>query len=51
MHLAIALGMTALQHATSVYFITMVDLLDQLHRDAREDRLDQRLHTLCKRGS
>ena len=29
-HLAIALGMAAIQKATSVYFITMVDLLDQL---------------------
>jgi DNA replication protein DnaC len=26
----------------------MVDLLDQLHRDAKEDRLDHRLHTLCR---
>jgi DNA replication protein DnaC len=47
-HLAIALGMTAIQQATSVYFITMVDLLDQLHRDAKEDRLDHRLRTLCR---
>jgi DNA replication protein DnaC len=47
-HLAIALGMAAIQDATSVYFITMVDLLDQLHRDAKEDRLDHRLQTLCK---
>ncbi|MBM4431630.1 MAG: AAA family ATPase, partial [Chloroflexi bacterium] len=47
-HLAIALGMVAIQHATSVYFTTMVDLLDQLHRDAKEDRLDHRLHTLCR---
>ena len=27
-HLAIALGMAAIQQATSVYFTTMVDLLD-----------------------
>jgi DNA replication protein DnaC len=46
-HLAIALGMVAIHHATSVYFTTMVDLLDRLHRDAKEDRLDHRLHTLC----
>jgi len=45
-HLAIALGMAAIQQATSVYFTTMVDLLDQLHRDAKEDRLDHRLRTL-----
>jgi DNA replication protein DnaC len=47
-HLAIALGMTAIQQATSVYFITMVDLLEQLHRDVKEDRLDHRLRTLCR---
>jgi DNA replication protein DnaC len=47
-HLAIALGMAAIQQATSVYFTTIVDLLDQLHRDAKEDRLSHRLHTLCR---
>lgn len=45
-HLAIALGMAAIQQATSVYFTIIVDLLEQLHRDAKEDRLDHRLHTL-----
>ena len=45
-HLAIALGDTAVQHATSVYFTTMVDLLDQPYRDAKEDRLAHRLHTV-----
>jgi len=47
-HLAIALGVAAIQQAVSVYFTTMVDLLDQIHRDAREDRLDHRLATLCR---
>src|SRR5512142_274985 len=47
-HLAIALGMAAIQQATSVYFTTMVDLLDTLHKDAKEDRLDHRLHWLCR---
>ena len=47
-HLAIALGVSAIQQATSVYFTTMVDLLDQLHRDAKEDRLNHRLQTLCR---
>lgn len=47
-HLAIGLGMAAIQQATSVYFTTIVDLLDQLHRDAKEDRLDHRLRTLCR---
>jgi DNA replication protein DnaC len=47
-HLAIGLGMAAIQQAVSVYFTTMVDLLEQLHRDAKEDRLDHRLTTLCR---
>jgi DNA replication protein DnaC len=47
-HLAIALGMAAILQATSVYFTTMVDLLATLHRDAKEDRLDHRLQTLCR---
>jgi DNA replication protein DnaC len=47
-HLAIGLGVAAISQAISVYFITMVDLLEQIHRDAKEDRLDHRLHTLCR---
>ena len=47
-HLAIALGMTAIAQAISVYFTSMVDLLEQLHRDAKEDNLDHRLATLCR---
>lgn len=47
-HLAIALGVAAIQQAISVYFTSMVDLLEQLHRDAKEDRLDHRLATLCR---
>jgi DNA replication protein DnaC len=47
-HLAIALGMAAIAQATSVYFTTVVDLLEMLHRDAKEDRLDHRLDTLCR---
>jgi len=47
-HLAIALGMATIQQAISVYFTTMVNLIDQIHRDAREDRLDHRLATLCR---
>jgi len=47
-HLAIALGVAAIQQAVSVYFTTMVDLLDVLHRDAKEDRLAHRLSTLCR---
>ena len=47
-HLAIALGVAAIQQAVSVYFTTMVDLLDVIHRDAKEDRLAHRLDTLCR---
>ncbi len=47
-HLAIALGMSAIQLSHSVYFLTMVDLMEMLQRDANEDRLGHRLRTLCK---
>jgi DNA replication protein DnaC len=47
-HLAIALGVAAIQQGTSVYFTTVIDLLDVIHRDAKEDRLAHRLDTLCR---
>jgi DNA replication protein DnaC len=47
-HLAIALGTAAIAQRTHVYFLTMVDLIEILHRDAKEDRLGHRLRTLCK---
>jgi DNA replication protein DnaC len=47
-HLAIALGMAAIRQAVSVYFTSVVDLIDTLHRDAKEDRLGHRLDTLCR---
>jgi DNA replication protein DnaC len=47
-HLAIALGMAAIAQSISVYFLTVADVLDLLHRDAKEDRLSHRLQTLCK---
>lgn len=47
-HLAIALGVAAIAQSISVYFLTVGDLLDMLHRDAKEDRLTDRLATLCK---
>jgi hypothetical protein len=46
-HLAIALGMAAIAQRNHVYFLTMVDLIEMLHKDAKEDRLDHRLRTLC----
>jgi DNA replication protein DnaC len=47
-HLAIALGMAAIAQATSVYFVSIVDLIEILHKDAKEDRLGHRLRTLCR---
>ena len=47
-HLAIALGMAAIAQAISVYFVTIVDLIEMLHKDAKEDRLGHRLNTLCR---
>jgi DNA replication protein DnaC len=47
-HLAIALGMAAIAQRHSVYFLTMVDLLEMLNKDVKEDRLSHRLRTLCK---
>ena len=47
-HLAISLGMLAISQGVSVYFTTVSDLLDQLTRDSKEDRLGHRLHTLCR---
>jgi len=47
-HLAIALGMAAIAQSLSVYFITIADLLEVLHKDAQEDRLGHRLRTLCR---
>ncbi len=47
-HLAIALGMAAIAQAISVYFVTIVDLIEMIHRDAKEDRLGHRLNTLCR---
>jgi len=47
-HLAIALGMAAIAQSIQVYFISVADLLELLQRDAQEDRLSHRLHTLSK---
>jgi hypothetical protein len=46
--LVIALGMATIAQAVSVYFITVIDLLDAIQRDAMENRLGHRLRTLCK---
>ena len=45
-HLAVALGMEAVAHGPSVYFITLPELLDELARDVQENRLSERLTKL-----
>lgn len=45
---AIALGVRAISQGISVSFISRADLLDQLHREAKEDRLAHRLPMLCR---
>ena len=47
-HLAISLGVAAIAQGLSVVFFTVADLVEQLQRDAKEDRLDRRLQALCK---
>ncbi len=47
-HLAIALGVLAISQGVSVYFLTVADLLDIVHRDAKEDRLGHRLQAFCR---
>ena len=45
-HLAVALGMEAVAQGHNVYFITIPELLDELARDAQENRLSERLTKL-----
>lgn len=47
-HLAIALGARAISQGMSVSFVGLADLLDQLRKDAKEDRLEHRLRMLCR---
>jgi DNA replication protein DnaC len=47
-HLAMALGVRAISPGISVSFVGLADRLDQLHRDAKEDRLAHRLQMLCR---
>lgn len=47
-HLAVALGICAILQGMSVLFYTLPDLIQQLSRDARTDRLNQRLQTLAR---
>src|SRR5690606_38493354 len=45
-HLAVALGMSAIWQGLSVQFLSVGDLLEQIARDAKADRLNQRLQLL-----
>jgi DNA replication protein DnaC len=45
-HLAIALGMSAIMQGMSVLFLNLVDLVEQIARDAKADRLPHRLKLL-----
>jgi DNA replication protein DnaC len=44
--LAVALGTEAVAHGANVYFITIPDLLDELARDAQENRLADHMRSL-----
>jgi DNA replication protein DnaC len=46
-HLAVSLGVAAIMQGISVVFFTVADLVDLVHQDVKEDRLDRRLHALC----
>jgi DNA replication protein DnaC len=47
-HLAVSLGLAAVTHGLSVLFYSLADLLEQVTRDVKADRLAQRMHTLCR---
>lgn len=47
-HLAVALGMCAILQGMSVLFYALPDLIQQLARDAKTDRLPQRLQALAR---
>jgi DNA replication protein DnaC len=47
-HLAIAVGVAAIGQGGSVYFLTVADLVEFLHRDLKEDRLTERRRALRK---
>jgi DNA replication protein DnaC len=47
-HLAVSLGVAAILQGISVVFFTVADLVDLVQQDVKEDRLERRLHALCK---
>lgn len=46
-HLAVALGITAAKHRHSTYFISCHDLITQLNKAHRENKLEQRIKHFC----
>src|SRR2546429_7683390 len=47
-HLAVSLGVAAIMQGISVVFFTLADLVDLVQHEGKEDRLEGRLHALCK---
>ena len=47
-HLAVSLGVAAIMGGGSRVFFTVADLVDLVQQDVKEDRLERRLHALCK---
>jgi DNA replication protein DnaC len=47
-HLAIGLGLKALQAGLSTYFVSVPDLMDQVSHDAQRGQLPKRMQQLCK---
>ena len=47
-HLAVSLGMEAIRHGFSVYFVGLPDLLDRLVKAQAENRLRKKMSHLCK---
>ncbi len=47
-HLAISCGMAAIVQGISVVFLSIANLLEQVERAAKTDRLEQQLRTLCR---
>lgn len=47
-HLAVSLGLAAIAQDLSVLFVSLPDLLEQLSRDLKADRLSLRLQALCR---
>jgi DNA replication protein DnaC len=47
-HLAIALGIKAIEAGLSTYFISVPELIDLIHQDTQRGQLPKRMQQLCK---